>query len=112
MSHFPARTLPTDAGSLATELATDLILAVESGNPAANVLTPGYGRAQTTLADLLSDELAGDNFLCHGLLAMWAQGLKSSDVAMRMQSMALLSEWQRRHVAFHLDDAMAEACAL
>lgn len=104
MSYFPST--PSTVGSVPRDLADELIRAVESGNPATKVSTPGYSRTQTTLADLLADELAGDNFLGHGLLAMWAAGLKSSDLALRLQCMTLLNEWQQRHVAFHLDDAL------
>lgn len=104
MSYFPS--IPHTVGSVPADMAAELIAAVESGNPATKVSTPGYGRTMTTLADLLADELAGDNFLCHGLLAMWAAGLKSSDLALRLQCMTLLNEWQQRHVAFHLDDAL------
>ncbi len=104
MSYFPS--IPHTVGSVPADLAADLIAAVESGNPATKVSTPGYGRTQTPLAELLADDLAGGDYLLHGLLAMWAAGLKSSDVALRMQCMTLLNEWQQRHVAFHLDDAL------
>ena len=106
MSYFPS--IPHTVGSVPADLADELIAAVQSGNPATKVSTPGYGRSQTSLADLLTDELAGDNFLCTGLLAMWASALKSSDVACRLEAMALLARWQQQHVAFHLDDALYE----
>lgn len=104
MSYFPSN--PSTVGSVPAMLAADLIAAVESGNPATKVSTPGYSHTQTALADLLADDIAGDDFLLHGLLAMWAAGLKSSDLALRLQCMTLLNEWQQRHVAFHLDDAL------
>ena len=104
MSYFPS--IPHTVGSVPADLADELIAAVESGDPAAKVSTPGYSHTQTKLADLLADDIPGDDFLLHGLLAMWARALKSSDVACRLEAMALLSRWQQQHVAFHLDDAL------
>lgn len=106
MSYFPSN--PSTVGSVPAMLAADLIAAVESGNPATKVSTPGYSHTQTALADLLADDIAGDDFLLHGLLAMWATSLKSRDVACRLEAMALLARWQQQHVAFHLDDALFE----
>lgn len=106
MSYFPS--IPSTVGSVPAMLSADLIAAVESGNPATKVSTPAYGRTQTPLDELLADDLAGGDYLLHGLLAMWAAGLKSTDAALRIQCMTLLNEWQQKHVAFHLDDALFE----
>jgi hypothetical protein len=101
---------PASAADVARGLTASVIDAVSSGDPATLIDCPGYGpkNSRMSVADYLADSFAGqDQGSLPGLVALWAGALKSSDVALRISAMALLSQVASAHVAFHLDDAMA-----
>ena len=104
MSDFP--TIKASGAEIHSQLRAAIPDAIATGDPLAQVWSPGFSKSFPALEDLFTDELSVD-YLRHGMLRLLTTALGSTDVAIRISTQALLVEWSKRHAAYHLDDALA-----
>ena len=83
------------------KLRDELLHALET-DPQAEVMTPGFGRAFTTAAAVIADDLGGDDKALHELLQMLAAAVRGEDIQLRAQLWTSIQA--NRHAAYHAGD--------
>jgi hypothetical protein len=84
----------------------DELLHALATDPQAEVMTPGFGRVRTATADVIADDLGGDDKALHELLKFVAAAAAGEDVQLR--AVLWMNQQAHRHAAFHAGDMALE----
>lgn len=80
----------------------DELLHALATDPQAEVMTPGFSHPRGTAADVIADDLSGDDQALHELLKMIAAAVAGEDIQLRAQLWTSIQA--NRHAAWHAGD--------
>ena len=91
---------------LHSSLFSELADALQAGDAARQVWTPGFAQKSNSAADVIADNFAGsgDDSLA-GLLRIVGMASHSADPALRLQAQAWIATAARKHADWHVGDA-------
>lgn len=84
----------------------DELLHALATDPQAEVMTPGFGRSLSTAAEVIADDLGGDDKALHELLKMLAAAAAGEDVQLR--AVLWTAQQAERHATYHASDFALE----
>lgn len=84
----------------------DELLHALATDPQTEVMTPGFGKSRATAAEVVADDLGGDDKALHELLKLIAAAAAGEDVQLRA---VMWTNFQaHRHAMFHAGDMALE----